>query len=147
MRARVKGGDKAAEFMKRQKRRMKGKRNVAVGFPSGEVSGHNLNKAVWQEFGTSRGIPERPFMRGSVSKNKGKYKKQMTAAAKAITNGGLTMELAMDQLGAVAAGDIQAEIVALQDPPNAPSTIAKKGSSNPLIDTGAMRQSVTWKVR
>ena len=38
MRARVKGGDKAAEFMKRQKRRMKGKRNVAVGFPSGEVS-------------------------------------------------------------------------------------------------------------
>ena len=133
--------------MKRQKRRMKGKRNVAVGFPSGEVSGHNLNKAVWQEFGTSRGIPERPFMRGSVSRNKDKYKRQMKAAAKAITNGGLTMEQAMNQLGAAAAADIQAEIVALDSPPNAPSTIARKGSSNPLIDTGAMRQSVTWKVR
>ena len=133
--------------MKRQKRRMKGKRNVAVGFPSGEVSGENLSKAVWQEFGTSRGIPERPFMRSSVTKNKDKYKSQMKAVAKSITSGGLTMEQAMDRLGAGAAADIQAEIVALNTPPNAPSTIARKGSSNPLIDTGAMRQSVTWKVR
>ena len=31
--------------------------------------------------------------------------------------------------------------------PNAPSTIAKKGSSNPLIDTGAMMNSITYAVK
>lgn len=32
-------------------------------------------------------------------------------------------------------------------PPNAPATIARKGSSRPLIDTGAMRQAITHVVR
>jgi hypothetical protein len=31
-------------------------------------------------------------------------------------------------------------------PPNSPVTIALKGSSKPLIDTGEMRGAVTWKV-
>jgi len=31
--------------------------------------------------------------------------------------------------------------------PNAPSTIAKKGSSVPLIDTGALLNSITYEVR
>lgn len=32
-------------------------------------------------------------------------------------------------------------------PPNAPSTIKAKGSSTPLIDTGALRASITYVVR
>ena len=32
-------------------------------------------------------------------------------------------------------------------PPNSPVTIARKGSSQPLIDTGAMRQAITHVVR
>jgi len=35
----------------------------------------------------------------------------------------------------------------LSSPPNAPSTIAAKGSDNPLIDSGAMRASVTSVVQ
>jgi len=31
--------------------------------------------------------------------------------------------------------------------PNAPSTIAQKGSSKPLIDTGSMLNSITYAVR
>lgn len=31
--------------------------------------------------------------------------------------------------------------------PNAPSTIAKKGSSKPLIDTAELRQSIHWRVK
>jgi hypothetical protein len=30
--------------------------------------------------------------------------------------------------------------------PNAPFTVALKGSSTPLIDTGQLRQSITWSV-
>lgn len=52
----------------------------------------------------------------------------------------------LNKLGIVAQGDIQSEITSLRSPPNSAVTIARKGSSNPLIDTGAMRQAVTWVV-
>jgi hypothetical protein len=29
-------------------------------------------------------------------------------------------------------------------PPNAPSTVAKKGSSRPLVDTGRLVNAITW---
>ena len=50
-------------------------------------------------------------------------------------------------LGEKVVADVQRKIVALKDPPNAPSTIAKKGSANPLIDTGRLRQSIDFEVR
>jgi hypothetical protein len=31
-------------------------------------------------------------------------------------------------------------------PPNSPYTIARKGSSKPLIDTGQLRNSITYQV-
>ena len=60
-----------------------------------------------------------------------------------------TMELdnrGANLVGAYAADVIQQRIVDLKEPPNSPITIALKGSSNPLVDTGHMRQSVTWEV-
>ena len=50
------------------------------------------------------------------------------------------------KVGLVGQGIIQRQIVLLREPPNAPSTIENKGSSNPLINLGFMRQSVTWKI-
>lgn len=59
---------------------------------------------------------------------------------------GLSQTKLMNQIGAIAAGSVQQYMTDLKDPPNAKSTIAKKGSDNPLIDTGALRASVTYKV-
>ena len=59
---------------------------------------------------------------------------------------GLTSAQIMKRVGAAAEGAIRQYITDLDTPPNAPSTIRRKGSSNPLIDTGAMRQSVTSTV-
>ena len=53
----------------------------------------------------------------------------------------------LERIGAVVAGAIQQSIRDLRDPPNAPATIERKGSSNPLIDTGFMRLSVSWRVQ
>ena len=52
----------------------------------------------------------------------------------------------LNKLGILAQGDIQAEITSLMTPALSPRTIRAKGSSKPLIDTGAMRQAVTWMV-
>lgn len=59
---------------------------------------------------------------------------------------GRSMDQILEAVGAVAAGKVKVYMTDLKTPPNAASTIRKKGSSNPLIDSGAMRQSVTHKV-
>jgi len=129
--------------------------SVKVGFPAGEASQGNIMKAIYNEFGTRGGasgggwggpIPERPFMRNSVQNNKGKYKTYLTTSALSVLTGKQTLLVVLNRLGILAQGHIQEEIGNLSDPPNSPVTIALKGSSKPLIDTGAMRQSVTWKI-
>ncbi len=132
-----------------------GKAVVKVGFPSGQASADNVSKAVWNEFGTRGGasgggwggpIPERPFMRNSVRGNKGKYKTAMKVSAKAILNGTGSVAGDLQKLGILAQGDMQEELTSLSSPPNSPVTIALKGSSKPLVDTGEMRQAITFKV-
>lgn len=128
---------------------------VAVGFPAGKVDNDVLNKAVWNEFGTRGGasgggwggpIPERPFMRNAMRNNSGKYRSAMKTAAPHILLGETSLTTVLSKLGILAQGDIQAEIVSLRSPPNAAVTIERKGSSNPLIDSGEMHQAVTWKI-
>jgi hypothetical protein len=59
---------------------------------------------------------------------------------------GQSMDQILEAVGAVAAGKVKVYMTDLKTPPNAASTIRKKGSSNLLIDSGAMRQSVTHQV-
>jgi hypothetical protein len=101
-------------------------------------------RAVWNEFGTSNGLPERPFMRNAIEDNKGSYRAQMAADARQILHGAMTLEIALTRLGLKAQGDIQASIASNTPPPLKPQTIRRKGSSRTLIDSGQVRQSVTY---
>ncbi len=128
---------------------------MKAGFPSGEADAENIQKAIWNEFGTRGGasgggwggpIPERPFMRNAMRNNRSKYRDALKASAAKLLTGKTTLRQVMSKLGIEAQGDIQSEITSLSSPPNSPVTIALKGSSNPLIDDGEMRATVTWKV-
>lgn len=119
---------------------------MKVGFPSGLTDGDVINRAIWNHYGTSRGIPSRPFLTNAMRSNRRKYLEAMRNSASKILTGELTLNQFLNKLGALAQGDVQMEITNLRFPPNAPSTIKAKGSSNPLIDTGEMRSAVTWKV-
>lgn len=94
-----------------------------------------------QEYGTLN-IPKRPFFRNAIAKNQKKWlsilKNQL------IKNHNL--ELSYNQVGEIARGDIVLSINALNTPANAKSTIEAKKSSKPLVDTGFLRSSVTFKV-
>lgn len=59
---------------------------------------------------------------------------------------GQSMDQILETVGVVAAAAVKVYMTDLKTPPNAASTIRKKGSNNPLIDSGAMRQSVTHQV-
>lgn len=124
----------------------KGPTAVDVGFPEGAVKSEIIDRAVYNEFGTTR-IPERPFMRNAMRDNRPKYVAAVRAMTPLIIEGKMTLVVALNRLGIMAQTDIKEEISTLTDPPNAPSTIAKKGSSKPLIDTGEMRDAVTWRIK
>lgn len=122
-----------------------GPRRVKVGFPAGKTGSEILARAGYNHFGTST-IPERPFLTNAIRDNRGKYSRFLKAEGKKILIGDHTPKLALERLGLLSQGDIQEEITNLSSPANAASTVRQKGSSNPLIDTGQMRGSVTYKV-
>ena len=72
--------------------------------------------------------------------------KTINITVEAIANG-MDESQALSKAGILFKNAIQREITNLKEPPNAESTIFKKGSSNPLIDTGLMRSKVEWKLR
>ena len=122
---------------------------IHVGFQAGEVTEENgadlVDVAAFNEFGTSD-IPERPFMRQSWENHEPELKQICQQANNVIAQGG-TAEAACKMIGVAGVGIIQEEIGEGSFAPNAPSTIRKKGSDHPLIDTGRMRQSVKYVVK
>ena len=104
--------------------------------------------AAWNEFGTQRGdevhVPERPFFRQAIDQAEGKVFDHLVDHVDGETL--VVTERLGDDLAEIVVGEIQQRIADLREPPNAPSTKAAKGSSNPLIDDGTLRTSVTYRV-
>lgn len=138
-----------------------GNTKVKVGFVQGKTDSDNIMKAIYNEFGTRgsgkgfktpRGggfggpIPERPFFRTAMRKNKAKYRKAMKDSANKLLTGETTLDVVLNKLGTQAQDDIQQSISTWTTPGNSETTIRLKGSSKPLIDSGEMRKSVTWKL-
>lgn len=101
--------------------------------------------AAWNELGTAH-TPPRPFLRQSVDKNESQIKAMVAAQITAIAKGEATAEKALQAIGAMQVGLVQAEMKSGGFAPNAPSTIKKKGSAVPLIDTGRLRQSIHYAI-
>lgn len=130
---------------KREITKFMGKEKLEIGFfetaryPNGTFV---AQVARYNEFGTLN-IPMRPFFRNAIQKN---IKKWYATLQNAI-NQNATPSKALSIVGEVARADIIQSITDLKAPPNAQSTIKQKKSTNPLIDTGLMRRSVTYKVK
>lgn len=120
-----------------------------VGFQAGEAADDNgvdmAQIAMWNELGTST-APARPFLRMSVDDNTSKINQTCSAALKKVTTGG-TAEEVLKTVGVFGKSLVQEEIGSGSFAPNAESTIRKKGSDKPLIDTGRMRQSVNYIIK
>ena len=131
---------------------------VNVGFlkgtyPNGVSFG---DVAFWNEFGTWN-IPPRPFFTTCVEKNNKIWGNTFTALSKKDS-----APVALKRLGVVIKQDIQQSIEEFDTPENAYVTIhggkvrtkfgkiiiiKGKGFDDPLIHTGAMRNSVDWEYK
>jgi hypothetical protein len=104
-----------------------------------------LQVAIFNEFGTSR-IPARSFLRAWVDENEETIREKFFILMKSVVKGERTKEQILDLIGLWAVGQIQERISAGIEPGNAQSTIDRKGSSKPLIDTGLLRSSISHMV-
>jgi hypothetical protein len=105
--------------------------------------------AATQEYGSIDGhTPSRPFLRSTFRGPPQWLVLTTSKLAKPVLEGKLDIDRALGLLGAVAATKVKETITsgAGVPPPNAPSTIAKKGSDRPLVDTGRLLNSISWRV-
>lgn len=126
-----------------------GEKAVYVGFPAefnenveGSDNFNLASLAAVLEFGNEN-IPSRPFLRQTLAENQEKY----TALFVELFSAGVSLDQIYGQIASVAQGDVQLGIRNGDWTPNAPSTIKRKKSSKPLIDTGKLRQSVRGIVK
>ena len=111
---------------------------------AGVFGGFDQKKALWQEYGTSRGIPSRPFLRNTLYENEGRFASYIAPFIQGVLEGASADSVA-SALGPFMAMAIRRTIAAGGFAPNAPSTVARKGHSKPLIETGSMYGSIDWR--
>lgn len=113
----------------------------------------NLEVAVWNEFGTDAtethpGIPSRPFMRHTADTNRRRVAVLGEGFLRQVIDGKIEPKMALTRIAMWFTAQIQKNIANSKSwaEPNAPSTIAGKGSDVPLIDTGELRKSISHVV-
>jgi hypothetical protein len=133
--------------------------HIEVGFPKAIQYDNGATVpevAYWNEYGTTRGIPARPFLRPAIYGNMNTYRQALKVLMRQILLGKITVTQHWGLLGQMAVKNIRDEIDNTRTPPNAMSTAIRKASKtkaghkigpiyvHPLIDSGTMRKSVSY---
>lgn len=144
--------DKGLNRLKKMSEQLARKPYVKVGVlgntaPRGDGV-DNVALAVIHEFGVpQKNIPSRPFLRSTFDAKKGDWNNLLSRMALGVLRGKLTVEQALGLLGQRASADVKLRITSGNNfVPNAPRTIAAKGSSRPLIDTVRLVNSISYVV-
>ena len=133
--------------LKRVSEMKRGTVRVGVMGDAGDENGVSLAEiAAFHEFGTST-IPERSFLRSTFYGHAAEGLRLMCEKlSKAIIEGKLDEPRALGLLGTWAVAEVKRTIRASIAPELAAATIAAKGSSLPLVDTGQLINSITYVV-
>lgn len=137
--------DKAITKIEELAKSLEGPNKVKVGLPKGSNDYPDGTSVIMvgtvHEFGSpSRGIPQRSYLRSTVQQSKRKYKSLTKKLTKAIVNGKMDMKKALNIIGLQVTKDVVKKITDIKSP----SLKSRRG--NPLVDTGHLRQSITFQV-
>lgn len=91
-------------------------------------------------------IPPRPFIKGWVDNKKENIENTIRRLFSKVASGEMKADEALKTLGQYGQDGIKSYIRNGDFVPNAPSTIKRKGSSKPLIDSGTLRNSIRYEV-
>lgn len=126
---------------------------VRVGFQRGKKhkekgkrAGADLvDIALYNELGTDT-IPSRPFLAQTVDQQGEAIKQASAEMVVQVVEGKMKGKQALKNIGVLVKGAVQHQMVEGEFVPNAPSTVQRKGSDKPLIDTGQLRQGVSYQI-
>jgi hypothetical protein len=131
-----------------------GKYDIAVGVPASksargdESELNNAQIAAVNELGSTDGrIPERSFIRSTLTENRNKYARMMGQVARRVSEGQDAPAIALHRVGFIISADVKHKIATGPFIPNAPSTIKRKKSNKPLIDKGQLVQSIDHVIK
>lgn len=107
----------------------------------------NAELGIVHEFGTGR-VPERSHIRATIDRNREAYLELLKRLTRGIYEGKMTAERALGILGLKAASDVKRYITSGEGvpPPLDAGTIARKGSTRALVDTGRLVASILHEV-
>jgi len=91
-------------------------------------------------------IPERAFLRNGYDESKDEVLKKADALIGDVIGGTMSADQMCELVGLLLSSKIKDYAQELNSPPNHPYTVGQKGSSNPLVDSGDMISSITYKV-
>lgn len=92
-------------------------------------------------------IPERSFIRSTFDEKEDDWMNFFAGQLDRLIAGTMTAEDLYNQLGARIVRDIQNKMRDIKSPPKSPLTLQRNpNKTNPLIDSGRLIQSITWKV-
>jgi hypothetical protein len=158
----VTGGDKFREKLQGIARQVTNASDVKVGFLSGSSYPDGTPVAMIaaiQNWGAPAvGIPPRPFFSNAIRAKKGEWP---TAIRNLLKDNNYDALRTLQQTGEVIAGQLRRSIIETNDPPLKASTLRARGvapgmkynaskpatfGAKPLIDTGTLLNSVSYKV-
>jgi len=149
----VKERDNGHRALVRRLQDAKGAVTVGIHEPEGSEAAEGgdeltvIDVANFAEFGTEN-APRRSIITDWADEAEEANKEALRRSAQAVVTGELpSVHNALDRVGQKFVGDVQARIRAGIEPPNAESTVEKKGSSTPLIETGQLWTSVRHEVQ
>lgn len=91
-------------------------------------------------------IPERSFLRGGFDEHHESVLKKIDLLIPLLLEGRIGREDLFSAAGETLATKIKTYARNLDSPPNAKMTVERKGSSNPLVNTGDMIESISYEV-
>jgi hypothetical protein len=91
-------------------------------------------------------IPERSFIRTGYDQNRDQVLSKAGKLLADVAEGKMTARGCYQAVGLELSSKIKDYAIGLQSPPNSGFTTGRKGSSNPLVDTGDMIGGITWRV-
>jgi hypothetical protein len=128
-------------------------KEVYIGIPQEKASrkGEEINNAELAYIHTHgspvNNIPPRPFLIPSILANLDSIKKIQKEVIQAAVEGKAVIT-PMKKLGLFASAEAKKWFLDSRNnwKPNTPETIRRKGSDSPLIDSGALRASITYVI-
>lgn len=136
---------KAISRLTKLSNRFKGPNTVKVGLPKGSNNYPDGTSLIMvgtvHEFGSPiNNIPQRSYLRSTVSGNRARYKTMHKKIANKIVEGEMDMTKGLKVIGLKVESDVKSKIRSISTPP------LKHRKGNPLIRTGHLIQSITHVV-